>query len=53
MERPILGVDFLGLWNNRGQDAATANNVVIHAYVLMTNDVHMLATPGDAWASPG
>jgi len=30
-------------------DAAKANNVAIHACVLITNHVHVLATPGDAW----
>lgn len=30
-------------------DAAKANNVAIHAYVLMTNHVHVLATPGGAY----
>jgi REP element-mobilizing transposase RayT len=28
------------------QDAAATNNCLIHAYVLMTNHVHLLVTPG-------
>ena len=30
-------------------EAATANQVAIHAYVLMTNHVHLLATPGSEY----
>ena len=30
-------------------DAARANNIAIHAYVLMTNHVHLLGTPGDGY----
>lgn len=30
-------------------DAATANQVAVHAYVLMTNHVHLLATPEQAY----
>lgn len=32
--------------------AARRNRVAIHAYVLMTNHVHMLATPGSAASMP-
>jgi putative transposase len=28
------------------QEAAATNNCLIHAYVLMTNHVHLLVTPG-------
>ncbi len=31
-------------------EAAQANHVAIHAYVLMTNHVHLLATPAEAWS---
>ena len=31
-------------------DAAVKNQVAIHAYVLMTNHVHLLATPGQAYS---
>lgn len=30
------------------KEAAIQNSVAIHAYVLMTNHVHILATPSDA-----
>lgn len=30
-------------------EAANKNNVAIHAYVLMTNHVHILATPGKSF----
>lgn len=32
------------------QEAAKKNQVVIHAYVLMTNHVHLLATPGQPYS---
>jgi putative transposase len=48
---PCFGTDtdrrfYLGAW----QEAATHYHVQVHAYVLMTNHVHLLATPlaGDA-----
>ncbi len=31
-------------------DAATKNHAVIHAYVLMTNHVHLLVTPGEDYS---
>jgi len=36
-------------WRYRSdlQEAANANQVAIHAYVLMTNHVHLFATPGN------
>jgi putative transposase len=34
------------------RDAGRAHRVAIHAYVLMTNHVHLLATPGDTNSLP-
>jgi putative transposase len=34
------------------QDAATRQELAIHAYVLMTNHMHLLATPGHAESLP-
>jgi len=31
------------------KEAATNNNVAVHAYVLMTNHVHLLVTPGQPY----
>jgi putative transposase len=44
-----FGVDDYYRYLRDLHDAAKANNVAIHAYVLMTNHVHVLATPGDAY----
>ncbi len=41
------GVDYFRYLNDL-RDAATKNCVAIHAYVLMTNHVHLLVTPGEA-----
>jgi putative transposase len=34
------------------RDASCKHDVAIHAYVLMNNHVHLLASPGHVWALP-
>ena len=40
--------DFANIDRNDLHEAANNNQVAIHAYVLMTNHIHLLATPGQA-----
>ena len=41
-------------WQYRSDlhEAVNTNQIAIHAYVLMTNHVHILATPGQHGAPP-
>lgn len=48
----FLGPSDFAFYKTCLREAATRHRVAIHAYVLMTNHVHLVATPADALSLP-
>ena len=51
-QKIFFAEDDFALYRDWLAEAAQANGCAIHAYVLMTNHVHLLVTPGDADSLP-